>query len=53
MLQMNMLKKTVDYQFVTKDNDIEGQITSVTGLVNKLQYDTAKQNIEKLIEDVY
>lgn len=53
MLQMNMLKKTVDYQLVTKDNDIEGQITSVTGLVNKLQYDTVKQNIEKLIEDVY
>ena len=52
MLQMYMLEKqTMHSQLVTKDNDIDCKIPSVTELVNKLQYDTDKKNLEKMIED--
>ena len=52
MLQIYMLKKIVFGQLVTKENGIDCKIPIVTGLVNKLQYDTDKQILEKMIEDV-
>ena len=35
---------------MTKDNDIVGETPSVSGLVNKLQYDTVKQNKQMFIK---
>ena len=46
------VKKIVFGELVTKENGIDCKIPIVTGLVNKLQYDTDKQILEKMIEDV-
>lgn len=39
-------------QLVTKVNNIEENISATTGLINKSQYDTDTQNLEKRCKDL-